>query len=131
MPENSRRVLLVGHCGPDATYLRMTIRSADPGAQILFADTDQELERAVQAGVDLILFNRELDGVFEAPEGIEQIRKLRRSHPQIKTMLVSNYPEAQQAALAAGALPGFGKRQLGSSEVLSLLREALSEARVA
>jgi hypothetical protein len=41
-------------------------------------------------------------------------------------MLVSNYAEAQAAALAAGAAPGFGKREIGTPKVKELLRSALS-----
>jgi hypothetical protein len=40
-------------------------------------------------------------------------------------MLVSNYADAQQAAVAAGALPGFGKRELGTPRVSQLIRDAL------
>jgi hypothetical protein len=47
------------------------------------------------------------------------------SHPNVRTMLVSNYPEAQQEALAAGALPGFGKRELSTPRVTQLLRNAV------
>jgi hypothetical protein len=78
--------------------------------------------------VDLILFNRELDGLFDPPTGIEWIRAIKQSHPDVKTMLVSNYPEAQAMAVAAGAFPGFGKRQLGSPWVAGLLRQALQDA---
>jgi len=55
------------------------------------------------------------------------IRRLRASYPNVKTMLVSNYPDAQQAAVQAGALPGFGKRELGSPRVPELIRAALEE----
>ena len=48
--------------------------------------------------------------------------------PELKMMLVSNYPDAQAEAIAAGALPGFGKRELGSERVTKLLREALSNS---
>jgi len=46
----------------------------------------------------------------------------------VKAMLVSNYPEAQAAAVAEGALPGFGKREIGTPRVGELLREALKPA---
>jgi hypothetical protein len=42
-------------------------------------------------------------------------------------MLVSNYADAQADAVKAGALPGFGKRELGSPKVVQLLKEALGE----
>jgi hypothetical protein len=40
-------------------------------------------------------------------------------------MLVSNFPEAQKAALEAGAAPGFGKSSAGSAETAEKLRTAL------
>jgi hypothetical protein len=43
-------------------------------------------------------------------------------------MLVTNYPEVQAAATAAGAMPGFGKREIGSLRVKELLRGALGMA---
>jgi hypothetical protein len=46
-------------------------------------------------------------------------------------MLVSNYADAQQAAVAAGALPGFGKREIGTPKVKELLRSALAETTTA
>jgi CheY-like chemotaxis protein len=75
--------------------------------------------------IDLILFNRELDYGFDSTVGVEVIGSLRSNHPTVPMMLVSNYAEAQQAAVAAGALPGFGKREIGSNRVTALLRDAL------
>ena len=40
-------------------------------------------------------------------------------------MLVSNYPEWQQAAIAAGALPGFGKAELNRAETREKLAAVL------
>ncbi|HEY1683903.1 MAG TPA: response regulator [Tepidisphaeraceae bacterium] len=124
MEQTSRRVLLVGHCGPDSSYLRISVSSALPGGQVSFANDDSEFQAALRNPPDLILINRVLDGMFSMESGVELIRFLRKSYPQIKTMLVSNYPEAQEEAIAAGALPGFGKRQLGSKEMIKMLREA-------
>lgn len=121
-----RKVALVGHCGPDSSYLRMTIRSIDRSVQVVAADDDDSLSRAVSSGVSLLLFNRMLDFGFDEHEGIAMIRKLHKHYPSLKMMLVSNYPEAQTAAVAAGALPGFGKRDLGSPRVKEMLRQALA-----
>ena len=123
MPKN---ILLVGHCGADSSYLRMTVKKALGDAQIQIVEDSQELNQALATKqVDLILFNRQLDYGFDSDQGVDVIRSLRLSHPNAKMMLVSNYPEAQQEALAAGALPGFGKRELGSARVTELLRSAL------
>ena len=124
----SKTVALVGHCGPDASYLRMAVQSADRTLNIIAADDLDELSDALKRGVDLVLFNRELGWGFEETEGVEVIRQLRVSHPHVKTMLVSNYAEAQAAAVAAGAAPGFGKREIGSPRVAQVIRDALLAA---
>lgn len=121
----SKKVLLIGHCGPDSSYLRMVVRAADPKAHILMADDPDELTTALEQGVDLALLNRELGYGFGERGGVEVIGDLKESHPQLRLMLVSNYPEAQQAAEQAGALPGFGKREIGSPRVVQLLKAAL------
>ena len=121
----SKKVALIGHCGPDSSYLKMTIRNAVKGAEILAADDDAELHTVLSGDVDLLLFNRELGYGFSEPQGVKAIQRLRASNPGLKMMLISNYPDAQAAAQAAGALPGFGKRELGSKHVVELLRDAL------
>jgi CheY-like chemotaxis protein len=127
----SKKVVLVGHCGPDNSYLRMAVTSALRGATVLAADDAQELDALLLEGVDLLLFNRELGWGFDENEGVDVIRALRARYPQVKMMLVSNYPEAQAGAVAAGALAGFGKREIGGQRVTQLLREALSDTATA
>jgi len=123
----AKRVALIGHCGPDSSYLRMAVTTADKSARIVTADDARELESLLGEGVDLLLFNRVLDYGFEEYEGAALIQKLRERFPNLKMMLVSNYPDAQAAAVAAGALPGFGKRDIGSPRVKELLRQALAD----
>ena len=125
MIDMAKKVALVGHCGPDASYLRSAVTSSVRGTQIMMIDEAARLDKALGDGIDLILMNRQLDWGFETEEGVELIRQIRAKHPNIKTMLVSNYPEAQQEAIAAGALPGFGKREIGTSRVTDLLKSAL------
>ena len=76
-------------------------------------------------GTHLLLLNRELSYGFNDVMGVDLIKRLRPQHPQVRLMLVSNYAEAQAEAVAEGALPGFGKRELGSPKVLELIRDAL------
>jgi DNA-binding NtrC family response regulator len=122
----AKKIALVGHCGPDSSFLRMAVAQADRSAQILAADDSAELnELLTTGGVDLLLFNRELPYGFDDTLGVDVIRKLRDKHPGVKMMLVSNYPDAQAAAVKAGALPGFGKREIGSARVAQIVREAL------
>ena len=120
-----KKIALVGHCGPDSSYLRIAVSRAERDVQVLSIDDDSDLKRALDEGVDLLLLNRQLDYGFDEREGVGLIRKLRAKYPAVKTMLVSNYPDAQAAAVADGALPGFGKREIGTPRVAELLRDAL------
>ena len=123
----SKKVLLVGHCGPDSSYLKMAVRGVAKNVEILMADDAAELRSALDGGVDLILFNRELGYGFDENFGVDMIKWMRPNYPSLKMMLVSNFAEAQAAAIAAGALPGFGKREIGSARVTELLRDALKD----
>src|SRR6478735_7784320 len=124
----SKKVLLVGHCGPDCSYLKMAVKSAGTPVTILMADDQKELRTALDGGVDLILFNRELGYGFDEKYGVDVIKYLSGNYPTMKMMLVSNYADAQSAAVAAGAIPGFGKREIGSQRVATLLKDALTAA---
>jgi two-component system, chemotaxis family, chemotaxis protein CheY len=122
----SKRVVLVGHCGPDSSYLRMTISRVSREISASMVDNDAELQKDIDDGVDLLLVNRQLDYGFKESEGVQLIARLHGAYPNLKMMLISNFPESQAEALAAGALPGFGKRELGSERVAKLIREALA-----
>jgi two-component system chemotaxis response regulator CheY len=128
MPNMSmpKTVVLVGHCGADGAYLKMTVKKALGDVHVVTVDDAQDFTRALEtAEPDLILFNRELGYGFDPSMGVSVIGALHRTHPNLKMILVSNYQEAQRDAEAAGALPGFGKRELGTPRVLQVLREAV------
>ena len=120
-----KKIALVGHCGPDSSFLRIAVSKAERNSYVMMVDDDSSLKRALDDGVDLLLLNRQLDYGFDEQEGVALLRKIRSRYPAVKAMLVSNYPEAQAAAVAEGALPGFGKRDIGTPRVNKLLREAL------
>jgi CheY-like chemotaxis protein len=122
-----KKIALVGHCGPDSSFLRIAVSKAERDAVVLAVDDDSDLKRVLNDGVDLLLLNRQLDYGFDEREGVALIRKIRANYPNVKTMLVSNYPEAQAAAVAEGALPGVGKREIGTPKVNELLRSALRQ----
>jgi len=64
---------------------------------------------------------------FDHSDGLEIVRRL-KADPQwaaVPVMLVSNYPEYQQQAIAAGAEPGFGKAELTSPATLEKLAKFL------
>lgn len=124
----SLRVALVGHCGPDSSFLRLAVSKALPGCQIIGADNQAQLDKVLTEGADLLLINRLLEAGYTHTEGLALITQLKSSHPQLRLMLVSNFEDAQKLAVEAGALPGFGKRDIGSPKVTAAIRSALGMA---
>ncbi len=123
----SQRIVLVGHCGPDSSYLKMAVGRADKGFQVLSADDAENFESLLQKGVDLVLLNRIIDDGFEETTGVEIIERYAENYPKTKFMLISNYPEAHAAAVAAGGVMGFGKRELGTPKVSAMLHAAVGK----
>ncbi len=71
----------------------------------------------------MLVVNREPVG-FDT-SGIEMIRDVRAEHPEQKALLVSDYDDAQAEAEQAGALPGFGKKEIGSPGLIDVVERAL------
>lgn len=122
------RIALVGHCGPDTSYLMMAARRAAPEAQVVRVNREADLTAFLESGAGLLLVNRVLDGDFPDDGGADLIARVRAAHPGVRGMLVSNYPDAQAEAERAGALPGFGKRDIGSPMVLDRIRAGIGAA---
>lgn len=117
-------VVLVGHCGPDSWMLKSVVGRALPGANIAFA-SDHAATIQAAASANLLLINRVLDGEFEDLSGIALIDTLRDLPTRrAALMLVSNLPDAQTQAEAAGAAPGFGKSNAGSPLAADRIRHA-------
>jgi hypothetical protein len=120
-------VVLVGHCGPDAWLLRNALARALPQARIVAVDDDRDLR--VHFRPDrLLLVNRVLDGAFANDDGIQLIRDAASAPDPPRLMLISNYADAQAAAIEAGALPGFGKKNVYDEATVKLLRDACAAA---
>jgi CheY-like chemotaxis protein len=107
-----KKVLDVGQCSPDHGAIRRLIEGHF-AAQVVQAHSGPEaLEHLRAGGFDLVLINRKLDADYS--DGMEIIREIKADPAlaAVPVMLVSNYPEYQTAAAAAGAEPGFGKAEL-------------------
>lgn len=117
---------LVGHCVPDSSHLTMTVTRAVPGTVVKRVTDETSTQALLAAGVDLLLVNRAMEPGYADAVGTDYIRRLRVSHPGVKVMLISNYPESQAEAVNDGAFPGFGKAELTKPETLSKLQIALS-----
>jgi CheY-like chemotaxis protein len=98
-----------------------------PGAAVEFAADQAALLRSLPTA-RLLLINRTLDGEYDLQTGVELIRQLKDAPqpPRAALMLVSNFPEAQAEALAAGAVPGFGKRDMYSPETKRRILDAIA-----
>jgi DNA-binding response OmpR family regulator len=121
-----KRVIDVGNCVPDHAAIRRLIET-NFDAQVVqvhdLNDTVRELEREPAA---LVLVNRKLD--IDYTDGMAIIRHLKSSteFSAMPVMLISNYAEYQDEAVAAGCEPGFGKQELRSEETLAKLKRLLS-----
>jgi CheY-like chemotaxis protein len=120
-----KRILNVGQCSPDhaaiSNYLK---RNFD--CEIEQADaTADALAKLKASQFDLVLVNRKLD--VDYSDGIEVIKTLKSDDAtaSVPVMLVTNYPEHQNAAVAAGALRGFGKLEFGSPATRETLAAVL------
>lgn len=123
--ERPKHVVLVGHCSPDSSHLTMAVRAADSTARITRVLDDAGVDKALADGADLLLVNRAMEHGYSEAIGTDYIRKLKATHPGVKMMLISNYADAQDAAVKEGALPGFGKSNLMTAQTKLLLQSAL------
>lgn len=120
----TKRILLVGHCLPDRYLLARVMKKAAPEAEIEHANTDHALNEHLDQ-TDALFVNRVLDGHFAHQSGIDLIRDLLSSGNALVAVLISNYEDAQREAEEAGALPGFGKSELGRDSTRERIRAAL------
>lgn len=119
----NKRILDVGQCGVDGPRLKRYLVRGFQCAVDQAATKEEALSRAAGEGYDLVLVNRILAG--DRSEGLEVIRALRSAHPQLRMMLVSDRPEAQEEACRCGALRGFGKASLDAKETEEAICAAL------
>ena len=122
----SKRVLDVGNCNPDhssITYLLESNFDVEVSRTHGLEDTLQTLQSQL---FDLILVNRVMDR--DGSPGLEIIQQIKDlpSQAQTPVMMITNYPDFQQAAIAAGAVEGFGKAELGDETTLDKLNAHLS-----
>ncbi len=75
----------------------------------------------------MVLVNRVFDA--DGDSGVDLIRQIKADEALQTTpiLLVSNYADAQEEATAAGAVPGFGKAELGRPAMLERVRPLLGE----
>ena len=113
------KILDVGQCGFDGPRMARLWHEA-LGAEVDCANTgDNAVEMMQRTDYDVVLVNRVL--ASDESSGLEVIKRLLVLQREIPVMLVSDLAEAQDAAVALGAVRGFGKAHLGERSTLDLV----------
>jgi len=117
---DEKKVALVGHCGPDSFLLVNAVRSAVPGVVVIKNTDEKDLW---ESGAELLLVNRVLDGFYDDEQGLRIVGEA--ASKGVPAMIISNYQDAQDAAVAAGGVAGFGKTDVRSDKSRNAIRSAL------
>jgi CheY-like chemotaxis protein len=122
-----KRVLDVGQCGPDHFAIRSYLTRNFDCEVVQAHDAERALAELRNGEFHLVLVNRKLD--MDYSDGIDVVRAL-KADPRaanVPVMLVTNYPEHQDAAIAAGAVRGFGKLEFEKPETRAKIAEILEK----
>lgn len=121
----AKRVLDVGNCSLDHGMVRGLLERQYRAEVVQAHGPDDALELLRREKFDLVLVNRKLDADYS--DGLEIIKSIKADAKlaAIPCMLITNYPEHQAAAVEAGALPGFGKKELAKPGTHQRLKAVL------
>ncbi len=123
----AKSVLTVGNCSFDHGNLDALIGDRFDAGTTPAALADEAVELLRRGRFDLVLINRKLTA--DSSDGVELIERIKSDADLAATpiMLLSNFADAQQAAVAAGAEPGFGKLELDRPETVEKLARFLGD----
>lgn len=120
-----KTVLSIGQCRPDQAAISHYLTSHF-GTTVLTADLPADAyQTLIDQEVDLVLINRKLDADYS--DGMEVLQHIcaGTATAKIPVMLVSNFAEWQEQAVAMGAVYGFGKAELNQPETKQRLSAIL------
>jgi CheY-like chemotaxis protein len=120
-----KTVIDCGNCAPDHNAIRNLVqRNFDAVVEQTHGSKDT-LARLRKGDVTLVCVNRKLDQDYS--DGMVIIHSILADEKlkDIPVMLISNYEEHQSAAVACGAVPGFGKLAIGNPATVDLLKPYL------
>lgn len=123
------RVLDVGNCDPDHGSICRLLSQFDADIdRVMFVDEAKEM--LTKNTYDLVLVNRLIfaDGSDGLPLVTHIASEMDATAPPI--MMISNFEDAQQRAMDAGAVPGFGKSALNDQATVELLNQYLAPSKV-
>jgi CheY-like chemotaxis protein len=121
----SKRVLDVGNCVPDHTALRTMLQRSFAAEVVRVHGPEDALEALRKDPFDLVVINRKLDRDYT--DGMDILKEIKADTELSATpvMIITNYPEYEAAAVAAGAEPGFGKKTLYDEQTQTRLAKFL------
>ncbi len=124
----TRKVLDVGQCNADNSRISDLLKKNFQVEVHRSHSHDEAIQAASKTTYDLVLVNRLLDA--DGTPGMEILASLKKSPStaDVPVMIVSNFQETQDEAVAHGAVAGFGKAELDSEETLSKLAQYLTES---
>lgn len=120
-----KRVLDVGQCGADHAAITQFLRR-NFEVEVSRSDAAADTLNALRTQrFDLVLINRKLDA--DGSDGLEILKQIKGDETlaDLPVMLVTNYPDQQEIAIAAGAAPGFGKAALHAAQTVERVRQIL------
>jgi CheY-like chemotaxis protein len=123
----AKRVLDVGNCVPDHAAIRRMLETTFQ-ADVVQADGPDDALAALRKGqFDLVLVNRKLDADYS--DGLDVIAAIKADSnlKSVPCMLITNYPDQQQVAVAVGAEYGFGKKELHAEPTRARIAKFLSD----
>jgi len=114
----SKKVLDVGQCNPDHSSLSHFLTSNFDVQVDRSHEMDDTLQKMLANQYDLVMINRKIDRDYS--DGMEILRTIKADETMkdVPVVLISNYEDAQETAVKAGAAPGFGKAQLSDPATL-------------
>jgi len=127
LTQTKPRVLDAGNCDPDHAAIRRLLSRFDVDLdRVMFVD--EALANLAEHRYDLVLVNRLI--FADGSDGLPLIERM-KADPKlhdVPVMMVSDFDEAQNRAMAAGARRGFGKAALDDPKTFDLLRPYLDRA---
>ncbi|MFM8932447.1 MAG: hypothetical protein ACKOS8_11285 [Gemmataceae bacterium] len=114
-----KTVLSVGQCSFDHGNISRAIEGRYQATIETAATCEEALGWLKANRADVVLVNRLFDE--DGDSGIDFLRQAKADQPGTAFLLISNLPEAQAEAQAAGAAIGFGKAELNTVKMSAAL----------
>lgn len=121
----TKTLLDCGNCGPDFNSIRQMVTSNFNASVIQSHGAQDTLEILRTRKIDLVTVNRKLDRDYT--DGMDVIAAIKADPDvgDVPIMLVTNYEEHQDSAVAAGCVRGFGKLSIGEPATREMLEPFL------